>query len=148
MTCWWPVQVVEEASCHVLLMPLLCFSQHGHHLIIPRKGLVHIWPANRFMKPMRAHAWEEKKTNKHKEIRRDTPASGPQLSRGRVPFLSWNVLFVLQTFCAIYVELHINQVRTSRMSRDSPPNRPQTLPRHTGHQIPLCVLCLSSLSSP
>ena len=43
-----------------------------------------------------------------------------RLSRENVPSVPW-------TFCPIHVELHINQVGTSRTSRDSPPNRP----RHT-----------------
>ena len=33
--------------------------------------------------------WEEEKTNKNKEIRRDTHTSGPQPSGGRVPFVLW-----------------------------------------------------------
>ena len=95
--------------------------------------------------------WEEKKRYfiKHKEIRRDTPTSGPQppvcpvemsrLSRG------------LRTPRPIYVELQINQVGTSRMSRDSPPKpSPGHFrgPRHTDHQIHLCALCSSVFSSP
>ena len=34
-----------------------------------------------------SQTWERKKTNKHKEIRRDTPTSGPQSSCRRVPFV-------------------------------------------------------------
>ena len=53
-----------------------------------------------------------------------------RLSRGSVPS-------VPRRSCPIYVELHINQVGTSWMSRDSPPNHPQdTSEAHTDHQIP------------
>ena len=68
-------------------------------------------------------SWEEK-NDKHKEIRRDPlfdrnhPVDQSRLSRRSAPF-------VLRTFCPIYVELHISQIGTSRMSRDSPPNRPR-----------------------
>ena len=43
-----------------------------------------------------------------------------RLSRGK-----FSVPFVPQTFCLINVELHTNHVGKSRMSRDSPPNRPR-----------------------
>ena len=49
---------------------------------------------------------------------RNHPVDQSRLSRGSVPF-------VLRKFCPIYVELHISQIGTSRMSRDSPPNRPR-----------------------
>ena len=63
-----------------------------------------------------------------------------RLSRG-------NVLFVPWTFYSIHLELNINQVGTSQMSRDSPPNSPPgTLPRHIDHQISLCVLCFFRFS--
>ena len=51
-------------------------------------------------------------------LNRDHPVNVSRLSRGNVPSVPW-------TFCPIYVELRINQVGTSRMSWDSPPNRPQ-----------------------
>ena len=55
---------------------------------------------------------------------------------------------VPRIFCPLDVELHINQVGTSRMSPDSPPS-----PRHfwgipTDHQIPFCVLLLSVFLVP
>ena len=58
------------------------------------------------------------------------------LSRGNVPS-------VPLTFCPIYVELHINQVGMSWMSGAPPHTVPRTLPRHTDHQTPLCVLSFS-----
>ena len=33
--------------------------------------------------------WEKRKTNEHKEFRRDTPTSGLQPSHGRVPPVLW-----------------------------------------------------------
>ena len=64
------------------------------------------------------------------------PADVSRLSRGNVPL-------VPQTFCQVYVELHINQVGTSRMSRDSPPKHPRDTskayrPPHSFMRV-LCV---------
>ena len=68
--------------------------------------------------------WEEK-TNRHKEIRQDTPTSGPQPSRGRVPFVLWKCPIcpadVMSNLCGV----------TCKSGRDIPdvpglaPNRPR-----------------------
>ena len=64
--------------------------------------------------------------NKHQEIRQDTPTSGPQPSRGGVPFVLWK--------CPVFPEdmqsnlcriTHLYQVGTSRRSQDSSPDRPR-----------------------
>ena len=57
-------------------------------------------------KRLPAGHWEEKNTNKHKEIRLDTPTSGPQPSRGLVPFVPWKCPVCPRTFCPICEELH------------------------------------------
>ena len=46
----------------------------------------------------------ESKNNKHKDIRRDTPTSGPQPSCRRVPFVRGNVPSVPRTFCPDHVK--------------------------------------------
>ena len=74
-------------------------------------------------------------------LHRNHPVDVSHLSRGNAPSVPW-------TFCPIYVELHINQVLSSRISRDSLRNRPGTLPRHTDHQIPLRVFFVYRFSSP
>ena len=63
---------------------------------------------------------------------RNHPVDVSRLSRGNVPS-------VPQTSCPIYVELHINQVGTSRMFQDSHPNRP----RHTSdaYRPPNSFMC-------
>ena len=64
------------------------------------------------------------KSNKRREIWRDISTSGPQppvdmsrLSHRNVPSVPW-------TFRRLYVELHRDQVGTSRCPGDTPPNRP------------------------
>ena len=73
----------------------------------------------------------KRKNNEHKEIRRNAPTSGPQPSRGRVPFVLWKCPIrpadILSNLCGIARE----------SGRDVPDARgirhqtaPETLPRH------------------
>ena len=88
----------------------------------------------------------EKKNNRHKEIR------GKPLhldcDHGCVHLSCGNVPSVPQTFCPIYVELHINRSGRPGCPRIHPQTVPGTLPGHTDHQIPLCGLCLSVFLLP
>ena len=56
-----------------------------------------------------------------------------------------NVPFVPRTFCPICVDLHRYHFGTSQMSLALTPTSSLagTLRRHTDHQFPLCVFCLS-----
>ena len=70
------------------------------------------------------------------------PLSGLQPFLGHVRLVPWKCPIspadILSNLCGIP---RIN-VGTPWMAQDSPPSHPGTLPRHTDHQIPFCVLRL------
>ena len=92
---------------------------------------------------MRLLRWEEQHFNTKKFGR--TP---PLLDRNHALDLSrlscGDIPFVAQTFCPTYVEIiaHNHQGGKSGCFGTHPQTVAGTLPRHTDHQIPLCVHCL------
>ena len=91
----------------------------------------------------------EKKTNKHKELRRDTPTSGLQPSRGHVPFVPWKCPVcqpdILSNLCGT---THKAGRGVPDVLGFAPQTFPGTHPTHADHRSPLCVLCLSVFLLP